>query len=90
MDLSDATFFQVTIQLDVTVTVDKAILIQYSANGSISWSTLSTLYYNNIKRNADNPAVKNIYDIPSDMQIRSTRIRMWQPGSQLEMMPFGE
>ena len=36
MDLSDATFFQVTIQLNVTVSVDKAILIQYSIDGGTS------------------------------------------------------
>jgi len=84
MDLSDATFLQVTIQLDVTVTMDKAILIQYSTNGGIFWNTLNTLYYYNVKRNADNPAVQYVYNIPSDMQTQSTRVRMWQPGSQPE------
>jgi len=84
MDLFDATFLQVTIQLAVTVSSDKAILIQYSTDGSTSWNTLSTLYYNDVKRNVDNSPIQDIYDIPSDMQTRSTRIRIWQPGNQLE------
>ena len=84
MDLSDATFFQITIQLNVTVSYDKAILIQYSTDGSTSWSTLRTLYHNSAKRNTDNPPEQYIIDVPSDMQTQSTRVRMWQPGNQIE------
>ena len=84
MDLSDATFFQVTIQLNVTVSVDKAVLIQYSIDGGTSWNTLSTLYHNSAKRNVDNPPVQYVYDVPSDMQTQSTRVRVWQPGNQIE------
>ena len=84
MDLSDATFLQITIQLNVTVSFDKAILIQYSTDGSTSWNTLSTLYHNSAKRNVDNPPVQYVYDVPSDMQTESSRVRIWQPGNQLE------
>ena len=83
MDLTDATFLQLAVQLDVTVTSDKAILLQYSTNGGISWNSLSELYYSSLKRNANSPANPNIYTIPSDMQSQSTRIRLWQPGNQL-------
>ena len=74
------------IQLDVTVMVDKAILIQYSINGGISWNTLSTLYYNSVKRNADNPAVQIIYEIPSDSQQEFT---FGNQAANWKMMPFG-
>ena len=85
MDLSNSTFLQLSVQLNVTVTVDKAILIQYSNNSGITWNTMSTLYYNSVKRNNNNPPVQIIYyELHSEMQTRTTRVRIWQPGIQLE------
>ena len=45
---------------------------------------MSTLYHNSVKRNVDNPPVQYVYDVPSDMQTQSTRVRVWQPGNQIE------
>ena len=84
MDLSEATFLQLAIQLNVSVTVDKQILIEYSINGGVSWSTLTRLYYNSAKRNINTPVTQNIFDLPTDAQTESTRIRLWQPGSLQE------
>ena len=84
MDLSNATFLQLTVQLNVTVTVDKAILIQYSNNSGISWNTMRTLHYSSVKRNNNNPPVQIIYEVHSEMRTRTTRVRIWQPGIQLE------
>ena len=84
MDLSEATFLQVAIQLNVSVTVDKAVYIDYSINGGISWVTLTRIYYNSAKRNTDTPATQNILSLPADAQTESTRIRLWQPGSLQE------
>ena len=84
MDLSEATFLQVAIQLNVSVTVDKAIYIDYSINGGVSWVILTRIYYNSAKRNTDTPATQSIFGLPADAQTESTRIRMWQPGSLQE------
>jgi len=84
MDLTNATFLQLTVQLNVTVTVDKAILIQYSNNSGITWNTMSTLHYDSVKRNNNSPPVQIIYKVHSEMQTHTTRVRIWQPGIQLE------
>jgi len=84
MNLSEATFLQLAIQLNVSVTIDKAILIEYSINGGISWSALARLYYNSVKRNINAPATQQLFDLPADAQTESTRIHLWQPGSLQE------
>lgn len=81
MDLSEATFLQLAIQINVSVTVDKAIYIDYSTNGGVSWTIMTRIYYNRVKRNIDTPATQTIFDLPNDARTRSTRIRLWQPGS---------
>jgi len=84
MDLTNATFLQLAIQLNVTVTIDKAIVIQYSNDGGITWNTTRTLYYNSLKRNYNNPPIQIIQSIHRAMQTRTTRVRIWQPGIQVK------
>ena len=84
MDLTEATFLQVAIQLNVSVTIEKAIYIDYSINGGVSWATLTRIYYNNAKRNIDTPATQSILALPDDAQTESTKIRLWQPGDLRE------
>ena len=83
MDLSVATFLQMSLQLNMSVTADKAIYIDYSIDGGLSWITLTRIYYSNAKRNTDtdNPATQRIFSLPADAQTEATRIRLWQPGS---------
>lgn len=81
MDLSEATFLQLAIQLNVSVTVDKAVYIEYSISGGVTWTTLTRIYYNRAKRNINTQATQSIFDLPTDAQTESTRIRLWQPGS---------
>lgn len=68
----------------MSVTVDKAIYIDYSINAGVSWTTLTRIYYNSAKRNTDTPATLNIFDLPTDAQTESTRIRLWQPSTPQE------
>lgn len=84
MDLTEATFIQLAIQLNVSVTVDKAINIGYSIDGGISWNAMRKLYYNSAKRNTNTPATEHIIDIPTDAQTESTKIRLWQAASLQE------
>ena len=81
MNLSGATFLQVAIQINMSVTADKAIYIDYSIDGGLSWITLTRIYYSNAKRNTDSPATQRIFSLPADAQTEATRIRLWQPGS---------
>ena len=81
MNLSGVTFLQVAIQLNISVMVDKAIYIDYSIDGGVSWVTLTKIYYSNAKRNTDSPATQRIFGLPADAQTEATRIRLWQPGS---------
>lgn len=84
MDLSETTFLQLSVQLNVSVIVDKAVYIEYSIDGGVSWVTITKMYYSSAKRNADNPATLNIFDIPTGAQTESTRIHLWQLGSLQE------
>ena len=80
MDLSEATFIQLSVQLNISVIVDKAIYIEYSIDGGVSWITITRMYYSSAKRNTDTPSTLNIFELPTDARTESTRIHLWQLG----------
>ncbi|GAB1600886.1 reelin [Argonauta hians] len=77
LDLRDSKFIQFYFMFGCyssSLSRDQGVLVDYSADGGISWSHITELYYNQYKA----PKFVNI-KIPPGARKEGVRIRWWQP-----------